>query len=148
MSFTYDYPRPAVTVDCVVLANDFHDFSVRHVLLIQRGDDPFRGAWALPGGFLNIDEATDVGAARELVEETGLAIPHGSLRQLGAFGDPTRDPRGRVISIAYLATVPEPCGVAAGDDARAASWFLVDELPDLAFDHALIIQQALRFRSR
>lgn len=135
MSHTYDFPRPSVTSDILV-------FSIRdgglQVLLIQRKIDPFRGVWAIPGGFVQMDEDIRDGARRELEEETGLAgIP---LRQLGAYGDPGRDPRGRVITIAFIALVPSSDLVArGGSDAQDARWFPVDGLPPLAFDHARIL---------
>ena len=138
MAFTYEYPHPAVTADIVI-------FSIRdgvlNVLLIERLLDPFQGRWALPGGFVQIDEDTDTAAVRELAEETGLKdIP---LEQLGAYGAPNRDPRERVITIAYVALVPSDALVlAASTDAKDAQWFPMDELPDLAFDHDKILSDA------
>ena len=154
--FTYQYPHPAVTVDCVVFgldeagasggaAADGRDLTV---LLIQRDLDPYAGAWALPGGFVRIDEDLEVAARRELEEETGVRDLY--LEQLGAFGKPDRDPRERVITIAYLAIVnlfDHP--VTAATDARSAGWFPVDELPRLAFDHDRIFEAALgRLRAK
>ena len=138
--YCYQYPHPAVTTDIAL-------FSIREdslqLLLIERGQEPFKGCWALPGGFLDLDEDLDACAARELAEETGVeGLP---LEQLGTFGKPGRDPRERVISVAYLALVPEaPLSVRAGDDAAAAAWFPVKALPALAFDHAEIIALAQR----
>ena len=135
MSHTYEFPRPSVTSDILV-------FSIRdgvlQVLLIERKIDPFRGVWAIPGGFVQMDEDIRDGALRELEEETGLTgIP---LRQLGAYGDPGRDPRGRVITIAFIALVPSHDLIArGGSDAQDARWFPVDALPPLAFDHARIL---------
>lgn len=135
MSYTYKHPRPSVTTDILV-------FSIRdgvlQVLLIQRKRDPFQGAWAIPGGFVQMNEGIEAGATRELREETGLdAIP---LRQLGTYGAPDRDPRGRVITIAFIALVPSDGLLAkGGSDAQDAQWFALDNLPLLAFDHASIL---------
>lgn len=135
MSYTYEFPRPSVTTDILV-------FSIRdavlQVLLIDRKFDPYKGAWAIPGGFVQMDEDLTEGALRELEEETGLSgIP---IRQLGAYGAPGRDPRGRVITIAFIALVPSTELIAkGGSDAQDARWFPVDELPPLAFDHAQIL---------
>ena len=136
----YAYPHPAVTTDIAV-------FTIRddalQLLLIRRGNPPFAGAWALPGGFLDIDEDLQACAARELAEETGLRGLY--LEQLCTFGAVGRDPRERVISVAYLALAPAgELGVQAGDDAADASWFRLDALPELAFDHADIIATAHR----
>jgi len=136
--YWYDYPHPAVATDIVV-------FAIReerlHVLLIRRGAAPFRDQWALPGGFVGIGEALDDCARRELAEETGLTGVE--LEQLHAFGAPGRDPRERVISVAYFALVPADNIVArAGTDAAAVEWHAVDALPELAFDHADIIAMA------
>ncbi|WP_417587770.1 NUDIX hydrolase [Pararhodobacter oceanensis] len=135
MSYTYDFPRPSVTTDILV-------FSIRdgalQVLLIERKFDPHKGAWAIPGGFVQMDEDLETGALRELQEETGLSgIP---IRQLGAYGAPERDPRGRVITIAFIALVPSDDLIAqGGSDAQDARWFPLDALPPLAFDHAQIL---------
>lgn len=136
--YQYDYPRPAVTVDCCVLAGQF-------ILLIERGKEPFRGLKALPGGFLNENERPVRGASRELFEETGLQLQDEALRLIDVFGDSTRDPRGHVIAIAYMAELSEVVGVLAGDDARAAGWYFIPSLDwsTFAFDHAQIIRQAL-----
>jgi 8-oxo-dGTP diphosphatase len=139
--YRYEYPHPAVTVDCVVfgLANDTSDLSV---LLVQRDLEPYRGSWALPGGFVRLDEDLEAAARRELREETGVADLY--LEQLPAFGAPDRDPRERVITIAWLAIVnlfDHP--VKASTDARKAGWFRLDELPPLAFDHEAIVAVAL-----
>ena len=134
--FCYDYPRPAVTVDIVILSGEVPD-----VLLIQRKHPPFEGYWALPGGFIEMEESLEVSALRELEEETGVTnVP---LTEVGAFGDPLRDPRGRVITIAYAAVVEKPLNIKAGSDASEASWFPSTELPRLAFDHSQIIRKAL-----
>ena len=138
MSFTYEYPHPAVTADICI-------FSIREgtlkVLLIQRLIDPFKDSWAIPGGFIKMDEDLVVGAARELEEETGVKdVP---LEQLGAYGAPDRDPRERVITVAFMALVPsDQMVLAAATDAADAQWFDMDELPTLAFDHATILADA------
>jgi 8-oxo-dGTP diphosphatase len=136
--YSYDYPHPAVATDVVV-------FTVRHneleVLLIQRAEDPYAGAWALPGGFVEIDEPLEAAARRELQEETG--IEDGDLEQLYTFGAPDRDPRERVITVAYYALIPaERSQIQAASDAGAACWFGLGELPVLAFDHAHILSLA------
>lgn len=139
MAFTYTYPRPALTVDCVVFGFDDGELKV---LLIQRGLDPFRGMWALPGGFVQMKETLDEAARRELLEETGLKDVF--LEQLYTFGDVNRDPRERVVSVAYLALVPlSRHSVRADTDARDAAWFCVSDLPSLAFDHEKIMTTAV-----
>ena len=138
MSFTYDYPRPCVTTDCLVFRKID---SVWSVLLIERGNEPFKGCWALPGGFLEMEEDLDACAARELQEETGLTDIE--LHQLYAFGAPNRDPRHRTISVAYWGVDNTERQAIGSDDAVEARWFALDKLPSLAFDHELIIQKAL-----
>lgn len=139
MSYTYDHPRPAVTVDCVVFGLDEEDLKA---LLIRRDVEPFAGRWALPGGFVHMDESLEDAALRELSEETGLTRVF--LEQLYTFGDPHRDPRGRVVSVAYYALVKlSDHRVKAASDARDAAWFAVSDLPALAFDHDQILQAAL-----
>ncbi|MEZ4404144.1 MAG: NUDIX domain-containing protein [Kofleriaceae bacterium] len=136
---TYPYPRPAVAVDCVVLGLDTDDLKV---LLIRRGLDPWKGAWALPGGFVGEHESLEDAARRELAEETGIAEVF--LEQLYTFGQPDRDPRHRVISVAYYALAKlADFRLAAGTDAAAAGWHALGELPRLAFDHAAIIAAAV-----
>lgn len=145
--YEYKYPHPAVTVDCVVFGLD-DDEGELSVLLIQRKGEPFRGAWALPGGFIHMDEDLESAARRELEEETSVRDLY--LEQLYTFGEPDRDPRERVITVAYVAIVnlfEHP--VAANTDASRAAWFSIDDLPELAFDHAGILRMALeRLRSR
>jgi 8-oxo-dGTP diphosphatase len=136
--FTYEYPRPAVTADVVLFAMRDGDLAV---LLIKRKHAPFRGAWALPGGFVNTDEPLVQAAFRELAEETGIRSGI-VLDQLGAYGDPGRDPRGHTVTIAFyafLVVAPQPV---AGDDAASAEWHELHALPRLAFDHAKIIAHA------
>jgi len=140
-AFTYEYARPAFTVDTVVFAGPA---SARKVLLVKRGAEPFRGCWALPGGFVDEGERPLDAARRELAEETGL-IWEGAFAQLGTWGDPGRDPRGWTVSAVYLADIGlAELRVVAGDDAAEAAWHFYDELPaKLAFDHREIIEAAL-----
>jgi 8-oxo-dGTP diphosphatase len=139
VSFTYEHPRPALTVDCVVFGLDEEDLKV---LLIQRDLEPFSGRWALPGGFVHENESLDEAARRELAEETGLERVF--LEQLYTFGEVDRDPRGRVVSVAYYALVKlGDHRVKGATDAREASWFPVWDTPSLAFDHDGILQSAL-----
>ena len=137
MEYTYKYPRPAVTADCVVMTTE----ATPHVLLIERGCDPFKGCWAFPGGFMNMDETAEQCAIRELEEETGLKVS--SIHQIGAYSKVDRDPRGRTITVAYLATIEAPAKVRGQDDAAKAEWFPIDALPPLAFDHDDIMKDAL-----
>ena len=141
-AFTYQYPRPLVTVDVVVFTSQT---TRQDVLLIQRGQEPFQGAWALPGGFVEMDESLEEAAIRELEEETGLEVVY--LEQLQTYGDPGRDPRGRVISVAYCTLLPSRSiqHIQGGGDASQARWYPVDELPDLVFDHNQIITDALNW---
>lgn len=140
MPFTYQYARPAVTVDCVVFGLDDEDLKV---LLIQRDIEPFAGRWALPGGFVKMDETLEESALRELGEETGLTKVF--LEQLYTFGNPGRDPRERVVTVAYYALVKLlDHKVQAATDARNAAWFAVDDLPKLCFDHDHILAAALK----
>src|SRR5437879_4429768 len=139
MQYTYQYPRPALTVDCVVFGFDDGELKV---LLIERGLEPFKGRWALPGGFVRVQETLDDAARRELAEETGLKKVF--LEQLFTFGDLDRDPRERVVSVAYYALVKlSDHRAKAATDAANAEWFRVSELPKLAFDHADIVATAL-----
>ena len=137
MAYTYKYPRPAVTADCIVITREAEP----KVLLIQRGDEPFKGAWAFPGGFLNMDETTEQCAIRELEEETELRVS--VIHQIGAYSKVDRDPRGRTITVAYLAIVDSPKEVKGQDDAAKAEWFPINDLPQLAFDHYDIMQDAI-----
>ena len=138
MEYTYKYPRPAVTADCIVITREV----APKVLLIQRGGEPFKGAWAFPGGFMNMDETTEQCAIRELEEETGLRLS--VICQIGAYSKVNRDPRGRTITVAYLAVIDKPATVIGQDDAAKAEWFPLSDLPHLAFDHYDIMQDAIR----
>ena len=134
----YKYEHMAVTTDCVIFTYD--DWKLK-VLLIRRGAEPCKDMWAFPGGFLKTDETAEQGALRELVEETALT-PSSPIVQLGVFSDVDRDPRERVITIAFYALVKH-AKVLGGDDADEAAWFPVDELPPLAFDHEKIFKEAM-----
>jgi 8-oxo-dGTP diphosphatase len=138
-----DYPRIDVTVDVVALAPVDGEL---HLLVVRRGNPPFEGQWALPGGYLEVDEDLATSAARELSEETGLDVQPGDLRQLGAYGAPDRDPRGRTISVAHVLRLDSPSEAAGGDDAAEAAWVEVGKALDdgLAFDHDQIVRDALR----
>jgi 8-oxo-dGTP diphosphatase len=139
MTHTYEYPRPALTVDCVVFGIDVSELMV---LLIQRDLPPFEGQWALPGGFVHMGESLIEAAFRELQEETGLDKVY--LEQLYTFGGVDRDPRGRVVSVAHYALVKlSDHRVQAATDARDAQWFPVWDTPTLAFDHAQILTMAM-----
>ena len=139
MPYTYKYPRGALTVDCVVFGFDEGELKV---LLIERAQAPFKGSWALPGGFVKLDETLDQAARRELYEETGLTDVF--LEQLYTFGAVHRDPRERVVSVAYYALVRLSKHEArAATDAANASWFPVSKVPKLAFDHAEILRTAV-----
>jgi 8-oxo-dGTP diphosphatase len=135
--FSYDYPRPALTVDIVIATREARP----RVLLIRRKNEPFAGSWAIPGGFVDENERLADAARRELVEETG--VEGTDLEQLYTAGDPGRDPRGWTVSVAYLARVnPTELGPVAADDASEVGWFPLDDLPALAFDHAMILSRA------
>ena len=130
--YVYKWPRPMVAADAAVFG--IFEGKVK-LLLVERGNEPFKGQWALPGGFVNIDEELEDAVARELAEETGLTGV--GLKQIYTFGKCGRDPRGRVITVTYMGIVPEGNSkVKAGDDAAKAQWFDIEQLPkDLAFDH-------------
>lgn len=146
MPYTYDFPRPALTVDCVIFGLD--ESHQLKVLLIQRAHDPFKGSWALPGGFVDMEEGLEEAALRELEEETGVKDVF--IEQLYTFGETGRDPRGRVVSVAYFALVNlEEHPVEASSDARKVQWFETGQLPRLAFDHDHILQVAVaRLRAK
>ena len=172
-TYTYEYPRPAVTTDCIIFGYDVKEGL--SVLLVERGVEPFKGSWAFPGGFMKMDETAETCAVRELIEETGLdvTLPEWEITdeeldkgvydespllteaktitcrtaafmdQLGCFTDINRDPRGRVITIAYYAIVKKG-EVRGGDDAHLAKWFPIADIPTLAFDHEMILRVALK----
>lgn len=137
-SYTYSWPRPALTVDAILVTQA----APHEVLLIQRKQDPYAGAWALPGGFVDENEPLVVAAGRELREETSVdpsSVP--PLLQIGAFGDPGRDPRGWTVGVAFATLVPTTeLGVEAADDAAAAGWHPIEALPPLAFDHGPMLK--------
>lgn len=138
MSFTYEYPRPMVCVDMLVLRKGHIK---DEILLIKRRNDPFKDHWALPGGFIEMNEELTDSAYRELEEETG--ITQIDLQQLKTYGAPGRDPRGRTISVVFGGFLKNGQEAQAGDDAKETQWFSIDKLPPLAFDHALIIEESL-----
>ena len=136
--YCYDYPHPAVAADCAVFGFDGRNIKI---LLIKRGIEPFKGCWALPGGFMRMSETADECIRRELVEETSLRAD--VIEQFGVFSDIDRDPRERVISIAYYSLIKKS-SAKGGDDACDAQWFGLNELPELAFDHKEILSRAIQ----
>lgn len=146
MPYCYDYPRPGLTVDCIIFGLD--ESNKLKVLLIERGHEPFIGQWALPGGFVDMNEDLERAALRELEEETGVKDVF--IEQLFTFGTPNRDPRGRVVSVAYFALVNlSEHPVKPSSDARNVHWFEIDSLPTLAFDHEEIMEVAInRLRAK
>lgn len=137
--YCYEYPRPSVTVDIVL----FHQTGEElEVLLIKRRHEPFADHWALPGGFVDENESLEAAATRELQEETGLS--RARFQQIGAFGDPGRDPRGHTVSVAFTAQLKSKGNAEAADDAKDVGWHKVKRLPKLAFDHKKIIAAALK----
>ena len=127
-----------LTADCVVVSPR------AEVLLVRRGNDPYKGCWALPGGFMEMDETIEQCAVRELKEETGLSVSLSDIRLVGVFSAPGRDPRGRTVTAAYAVTLGTPVTATADDDAAEVRWWPLAELPPLAFDHAEVIAAALR----
>ena len=136
--YAYEYPRASVTADAVLFAEKEGQI---YVLLIKRGNEPYKGYWAFPGGFLNMDETVARCAERELEEETGIVLT--GMQLVGIYSDVERDSRGRVITAAYTAMTTMPEAVAS-DDAAAAQWWPLNDLPELAFDHDKILEDAKR----
>jgi 8-oxo-dGTP diphosphatase len=139
MPYTYKYPRPALTVDAVVFRIEKNELQV---LLIKRKNPPFEGMWALPGGFVNMDETLEEAVVRELKEETGITFRE--MKQLKAYSAINRDPRHRTVSVAFWGVVNKPQKPVAGDDAANAKWFSTKLLPPTAFDHFEIISDAVK----
>jgi len=135
--FTYKYPKPSVAVDCVIFG---FDGNALNVLLIKRKQAPFKGQWAIPGGFVEENESCEIAAYRELQEETGLR--NTNMELVGVFSDPKRDPRERVISITYYTLIKKDDSIKGADDAEEAQWFPLKEIPPLAFDHASLLTSA------
>jgi 8-oxo-dGTP diphosphatase len=140
--YTYKYPRPALTVDALVYVKGKTTISV---LLIQRGIEPFKGKWALPGGFVNMDELLETACKRELEEETGLLVEQ--MTQFKTYDAIDRDPRHRTISVVFSAQLPEKAEVKGNDDAANAQWFSINDLPEMAFDHREILEEFLSSRN-
>jgi 8-oxo-dGTP diphosphatase len=139
MSYNYEFQRPAVTVDCIIF---LRDGNCMKVLLIKRKNEPFKGYYAFPGGFIDIDEDIEDAAKRELEEETGMK--NIELKQFITVGTPGRDSRGRTISIFHIGfTNDKNMLITAGDDAVEAKWFAFDEIPEMAFDHKIILYKAI-----
>lgn len=139
MVFTYEYPRPMVTVDAIVFRKKENGWQV---LLIQRKNDPYKGMWALPGGFVDMDETLEEAVVRELEEEASIQFD--GLTQLHAFSSIDRDPRGRNIGVMFYGVIEYDKSFAkAGDDAQEAKWFFINDLPSLAFDHATALEMAI-----
>ena len=138
MTFCYPYPRPMLCVDMVILKKDRNKTKI---LLIKRGNNPFKDHWALPGGFIEMEEDLIESAYRELEEETH--INKVELQQLKTYGKPGRDPRGRTVSLVFGGFLEKEQEAKAGDDASEAEWFSIDALPKLAFDHDLIVGESL-----
>jgi 8-oxo-dGTP diphosphatase len=137
--YTYQYPRAALTVDAIVVAGETGN---QQILLIQRGKEPFKGYWALPGGFIEMDETLEQACIRELFEETGVRLE--AMNQFYAFDAIGRDPRHRTISVVYYCFLKEIVEAVGNDDAANAQWFSIRNLPDLAFDHQTIILKFLK----
>ncbi len=137
MKYSYEYPRSLNTVDIIILDNN------NRVLLIKRGNNPYKNMWAFPGGFIEMDEKLVESAKRELEEETGLSGI--SLKQFRTYGDPGRDPRGRNITVVFYGKCSTPTDIKAGDDASEAKWFDLNNLPEMAFDHKKIIKDYIDY---
>ena len=140
--YTYKYPRPSLTVDAIVYLKEK---SLFNVLLIKRDSEPFKDKWALPGGFLEMEELLETACKRELREETGLEVEH--MVQFKTFDEIGRDPRHRTVSVVFSVKIPERKPVKGGDDASDAEWFSVNNLPELAFDHQHILEEFFKLSS-
>lgn len=138
--YTYQYPRPALTVDALLFVRNGENM---RLLMIRRANEPFKNKWALPGGFMDMNETLEEACRRELQEETGIVVDH--LEQFRVYDAIDRDPRHRTISVVFYAKMEREIPPAAGDDAAQAAWFDVNELPELAFDHAKIVEDFLLF---
>ena len=137
--YTYDYPRPALGTDMLLFSHQTENI---YILLIERGNNPFQGFWAFPGGFVEEGESCEDAVLRELKEETGLS--HTDLHQIGTFSDPNRDPRGWIVTVAFASWVNmNDLNPVAGDDAKNVKWFSLYDLPQLAFDHSAILNKAI-----
>lgn len=134
--YVYDYERPMVTSDCAVVNTR------GELLLVRRGGEPFKGCWALPGGFMEMNESIEQCAVRELEEETGLKVAESDLHLIGVYSAPGRDPRGRTVTAAYATTLADDRQAQAGDDAAEVRWWPLNALPPMAFDHAQIVSDA------
>lgn len=137
--YSYKYPRAALTVDAIVFVNEA---SSTKILLIERGNEPFKNKWALPGGFVDMDETLETACKRELEEETGLVL--GSMQQFRTYDAIDRDPRHRTISVVFTAELNEKAKVIGNDDAAQAAWFSINDLPELAFDHLQIVNDFVK----
>lgn len=134
-TYVYEYERPMLTADCAVVNRR------GELLLVRRGGEPFKGCWALPGGFMEMDETIEHCAVRELEEETGIRVAEDDLRLIGIYSAPGRDPRGRTVTAAYAVSI-DTCTATAGDDAAEVRWWPLTELPPMAFDHNQIVCDA------
>ena len=138
--YTYDYPMPSVTVDCALVR--YNENAGIDILLIKRKNEPYKDCWALPGGYMEIDETLNSAVKREVMEETGIDIDKSCVKYLNEkiYDNPSRDERGRVISVLSVVVIPNSTKVIAGDDAAECKWFSFRNLPSLAFDHADMIE--------
>lgn len=142
--YTYDYPMPSITVDCAIAR--YNENAGVDVLLIKRKNDPYKDCWALPGGYMEINETLDDAVKREVMEETGIDINRSCIKYLNEkiYDNPVRDSRGRVVSVLSVVVVPNNTKISAGDDAAECKWFSLRCLPPLAFDHKDMLEYAKR----